>query len=77
MAMNDMTTSEKAFAESCQRELINADSLLAIYNHQNSNLPEVRFNDLPNNLPEVQKYNTNFQVYDLLLKGDSHLGRNN
>lgn len=74
---NDMATAEKAFAESCQRELINADSLLAIYNHQNSNLPEVRFNNLPNNLPEVQKYTTNFQVYDLLLKGGSHLGRNN
>lgn len=65
----DIYTAEKAFAESCRRELINADSLLAIYNHQNSHLPEDNFLSLPHQLPEVQKYSTNFRAYDLLLKG--------
>lgn len=67
---DDMSTIEKAFAETCRRNLINADSLLAIYNHQNSHLPEdtTLFN-LPPKLPEVQKYSTNFRAYDLLLKG--------
>ena len=65
----DISTAEKAFAESCRRELINADSLLAIFNHQNSHLPEDNFLRLPPQLPEVQKYSTNFRDYDLLLKG--------
>ncbi len=42
---------------------------LAIYNHLNSRLPEDNFLSLPHKLPEVQKYITNFQAYDLLLKG--------
>lgn len=65
---NDMATVEKAFAESLKKNLINADSLQAIYNHLNIEFPEERFN-LPPNLPEVQKYNTSFEAYDLLLKG--------
>jgi len=65
----NMATAEKAFAESCKRELINADSLLAIYNHLNSHLPEDDFLSHPHKLPEVQKNITNFQAYDLLLKG--------
>ncbi|GAB4258043.1 IS21 family transposase [Thermincola ferriacetica] len=65
----DISTAEKAFAETCRRKLINADSLLAIYNHQNSHLPEDNFPSLPHQLPEVQKYSTNFRAYDLLLKG--------
>lgn len=65
----DISAAEKAFAESCRRELINADSLLAIYNHQNSHLPEDTFLRLTPQLPEVQKYSTNFRAYDLLLKG--------
>ena len=66
---DDMVTAEKAFAEAFRRELINADSLLAIYNHLNSHLPEDNFLSLPHKLPEVQKYSTNFQAYDRLLKG--------
>lgn len=65
----DMAAAEKAFAESCRKDLINADSLLAIYNHLNLHLPEDKLLNLPRELPEVQKYITNFQVYDLLLKG--------
>lgn len=66
----DMTALEKAFAESLRRNLINADSLLAIYNHLDSHLPEDNFPRLPNELPEVQKYITDLRAYDLLLKGD-------
>ncbi|WP_434509740.1 IS21 family transposase [Desulfitobacterium sp. AusDCA] len=66
---HDMAAVEKAFTESLRRELIDADSLLAIYNHLNSNLPEDNFINLPHNLPEVQKYSTNIEAYDLLLKG--------
>jgi len=65
----DMATAEKAFAESLRRNLINTDSLQAIYNHQNSNLPEDNFFKLPSNLPEVQKYDPDLHVYDLLIKG--------
>lgn len=65
----DLETAEKAFAESVRRKLINTDSLQAIYNHQNSNLPEDNFLNLPSNLPEVQRYNPDFHVYDLLIKG--------
>ena len=65
----NMATVEKAFAESYRRDLINADSLLAIYNHLNSHLPEDNFLSLPNKFPEVQKYITDFRAYDLLLKG--------
>lgn len=65
----DMATAEKAFAESYRRDLTNADSLLAIYNHLNSHLHEDNYLNLPHNLPEIQKYSTDFQVYDLLLKG--------
>ena len=65
---DDMATVEKAFAESLRRESINADSLLAIYNHLNGDFPEGKFN-LPHNLPEVRRYSTDFQAYDLLLRG--------
>lgn len=51
---DDMTTAEKAFAESCRRKLINADSLLAIYHHQNSHLPEDNFLKLPHQLPGLR-----------------------
>ena len=65
----DLLTAEKAFAESLRRNLVNTDSLQAIYNHQNSSLPDDNFSNLPGNLPEVHKYNPDFHVYDLLIKG--------
>ncbi len=65
----DMAAAEKAFTECCQRNITDADSLLAVYNHQTSRLPEDNFVHHIPKLPEVQKYITNFQAYDLLLKG--------
>ncbi|WP_418790354.1 IS21 family transposase [Phosphitispora sp. TUW77] len=65
----DMAAAEAAFAESCRRETINSDSLLAIHNRLNTYLPEDNFQNTAFKLPEVQKYSTNFRAYDLLLKG--------
>lgn len=65
----DMAAAEKAFMECCQRNMINADSLQAIYKRQTACLPEDNFVHHIPKLPEVQKYITNFRAYDLLLKG--------
>ena len=61
----DMQTAAKAFEESLKRNLIDSDSVLAIYNRITSRVENIRFL----NLPEVKPYTPDTKAYDILLNG--------
>lgn len=65
----DLETAAIAFEESLKRNLIDTDSVIAIYNRITSGMEDIKLINLPQNLPELKPYNPDAKVYDLLLKG--------
>lgn len=65
----DIQTASKAFEESLNRDLTDADSVLAIYNRITSDALDIKTLKLPADLPELEPFTPDVNAYDVLMKG--------